>query len=42
MNDKFDIIIELLSTAIMKGTTTGEMYEQLSTTLERHKLSGTN
>jgi hypothetical protein len=42
MNDKFGIIIELLSTEIMKGTTIGDVYERLSTTLERHKLSGTN
>jgi hypothetical protein len=43
VNDKFDVITELLSVEAMKSTTTVEdLYEKLSTTLERRKLSWKN
>jgi hypothetical protein len=37
--NKFDDNIELLSMEAMRGTTGVDIYERLSTSLERHKLS---
>jgi hypothetical protein len=40
MNDKFDVITELFAMEAVKSTATGEdLYESLSTTFERLKLS---
>jgi len=39
MNDKFDVITELLSLEAMKCTTGGNLHERLSIILQWHKLS---
>jgi hypothetical protein len=38
VNDKFDVVTELLSVDAMKGPIAEDFYKRVSTILERHKL----